>query len=186
MLGSRLASTGGEPQAGGMSLKHAVLAVLSEAPGHGYEVHARLVKFLPLPRPCDRSRVYAVLVGLEQDGWIFSRKETAAAGRVRRRYWLSNRGQCCLREWLLEPKPGVELLRRSLLLRIALMEALELSPLPVGSRRPWRLALARRLRRREELLGSSDQQDVLHELLRQRELAHLEVEIRALTGWVRD
>ena len=169
-----------------MSLKHAVLAVLSEAPGHGYEIHARLMKFLPLPRPCDRSRVYAVLVGLEQDGWISSRKEIAGAGRVRRRYWLSNRGQYCLRQWLLEPKPGVELLRRSLFLRMALMEALDLYPLSADDRRPWRLVLARRLRRRDELVGRSDQQDILHQLLRQRELAHIEAEIRALTEWVRD
>ena len=51
-----------------MSLKHVVLALVSEEECHGYRIHERATELLSLASPRETSRVYGVLVDLEAAG----------------------------------------------------------------------------------------------------------------------
>ena len=153
-----------------MSLKHVVLAVLTENPAHGYGIHEALAGALPMARPCDSSRVYGILAGLERAGWIRPSWEDVGRGRRRKRHHVEPEGSRALRRWLECPRPGALLLRRALLVQLALL----------GQGGPWRPALERKLRRRDYLLLRTSGEGRMARLLRLRELAHLEVEIQAL------
>jgi len=159
-----------------MSLKHVVLSVVAETPAHGYEIHSRLIETLPIARPCDSSRVYGILVGLERDGWLASTWEDAGRGRKRKRYRLSPQGGRELVLWLERPRPGGALLRRGLLVQLALA-AREEAP---RSAERWKTAVERRMRRRTGLLRAAADESRMARLLRLRELAHLDAELRVL------
>lgn len=153
-----------------MALKHVVLGVVGDSPAHGYGIHADLAEALPVARPCDSSRVYAVLIALEREGWVGATWEDAGRGRMRKRYRLEPAGGRELERWLATPRPGGALLRRDVLLRLALA---------LGGTR-WEQTLERRLLRREGLLRVARSESRLARLFRLRELAHLEAELRAL------
>lgn len=158
-----------------MGLKHVVLAVLVHAPAHGYEIHQRVMETLPVARPCDSSRVYAILGVLRREGWIEGRAEPLARGRVRTRYRLTEEGARALRAWLERPRAASTLLRRGFLLRLAYAGGLARDE----ARAVWTRAVGSVERRRERTATSAPDEDPLARLLRVRELGQLDVELRA-------
>ncbi len=158
-----------------MGLKHVVLAVLVHAPAHGYEVHQRLIETLPVGRPCDSSRVYAILGVLRREGWIEGRPEPLARGRVRTRYRLTEDGVRALRAWLERPRAASTLLRRGFLVRLAYASGLARDEACAL----WTRTVRSIERRRERADTSVPDEAPLARLLRVRELGQLDVELRA-------
>ncbi len=165
-----------------MGLKHVALAVIADAQAHGYEIHARVAQVLPTARQCSSSRIYAVLAGLERGGWVRALKEDAGRGRTRKLYRLTPEGSRELLRWLSHPRPGGGLLRRSLLIRLALGANVSSATEPPTARGGWREALGRRTRRREALLWAPADEGRMARLLRLRELVHLDAELGVLRG----
>ncbi len=167
-----------------MGLKHVTLAVVADNLAHGYEIHRHVAQAFPTSRQCDSSRIYGILAGLEREGWVLPSLEDAGRGRVRKRYRLTRAGSRELTRWLERPRPGSGLLRRSLLVRLALAHD------PVGpgeaARRAagWAQALGRWVRRREVQLRPSPGETRMARLVRLRELAHLDAELRTLRAVV--
>ena len=76
----------------------AVLLLLSEQPGYGYELVARLEEFHF--GHVDRPAVYRALAQLEADGLAQAASESGIVGQARRVYRLTSVGQRTLRVWM--------------------------------------------------------------------------------------
>ncbi|MBM4268477.1 MAG: PadR family transcriptional regulator [Deltaproteobacteria bacterium] len=167
-----------------MSLKHVVLALVESEECYGYRLHERVAELLALASPRETSRVYGVLVDLEDAGLVASRAEQSDRGRTRKLHHPTKRGEAELRRWLDRPRASGSLLRRRLLVELAVLER-SAAPL-AGKRRRWRLELDRRRRVRDELAAKPDESArSFASLLRERTRAHLEVEMRAIEDLLR-
>ena len=102
-----------------MSLKHVVLALVSEEECYGYRLHERVVE-LSLARFAARDLAgLRRLVDLEEAGLVASRVEESDAGRTRKLYRVTKRGETELRCWLDRPRASGALLRRRILVELA-------------------------------------------------------------------
>jgi DNA-binding PadR family transcriptional regulator len=85
------------------SAELAVLAVLAEAPLHGYEIAKRIRQQTGGVVSFDVASLYPVLYAMERRGWVQAAWEEAASGRRRRSYRLTPDGRRRLqplrREW---------------------------------------------------------------------------------------
>ena len=79
-------------------LDRLLLAVLAEAPGHGYELAQRLTARSDGELGVPEGSLYPALHRLEREGLVRSRWETGA-GRKRRVYSLTAAGRRRLRRW---------------------------------------------------------------------------------------
>ncbi|MGW1839202.1 PadR family transcriptional regulator [Streptomyces sp. BBFR2] len=86
-----------------MSLKHAVLGLLSEAPASGYDLMKLFNASLANTWPATQSQVYGELAKLTSAGLA----EVSAHGpRGRKEYAITQKGLAELRHWLADVEPG--------------------------------------------------------------------------------
>ncbi|WP_330260982.1 PadR family transcriptional regulator [Streptomyces sp. NBC_00539] len=104
-----------------MSLKHALLGLLSERPASGYDLLKRFETSLADVWPATQSQIYTELTKLAGVGWI----AVAAEGpRGRKEYTLTDEGLAELRHWLTGTKPQRNT-RSDVLLRVFFLGVLE-------------------------------------------------------------
>ncbi|WP_020660603.1 PadR family transcriptional regulator [Amycolatopsis benzoatilytica] len=97
-----------------MTLRHAVLGLLAESPGSGYDLLKRFESAMGLVWTATQSQLYGELGKLEKSSLI----EVAAEGpRGRKEYAITPSGREVLRSWLLEERP-VAPRRNEMLLRV--------------------------------------------------------------------
>ncbi|MEW6269714.1 MAG: PadR family transcriptional regulator [Thermodesulfobacteriota bacterium] len=101
-----------------MVLEHAILAVLSGGPQHGYAVRRELSHALFGIRTVNQGQVYATLERLARDGLVTI--DDAGAAGARRTYALTAAGRRRLRRWLDRPT-GAQEPRSDLPARLALL-----------------------------------------------------------------
>ena len=91
------------PQVKRGSAELAILALLAEAPLHGYEIAKRIERQTAGVLRFDVASLYPVLYSMEGRGWVKGEWEQAANGRRRRYYRLTPEGRRRLRplrrEW---------------------------------------------------------------------------------------
>lgn len=75
-----------------------LLLLISERPGHGYDLIERLAGLGVAD--VEPGHVYRVLRGLERDHSVASAWQTAGGGPARRRYELTAKGQADLQLWV--------------------------------------------------------------------------------------
>jgi DNA-binding PadR family transcriptional regulator len=85
-----------------MSLKHALLGLLSERPASGYDLLKRFETSLANVWPATQSQIYTELTKLAGTGLI---TVSAEGPRGRKEYALTGEGLSELRYWLTETKP---------------------------------------------------------------------------------
>ncbi|MFJ9415015.1 PadR family transcriptional regulator [Streptomyces sp. NPDC101227] len=86
-----------------MSLRHAVLGLLAEAPASGYDLMKTFNASLANVWPATQSQVYGELAKLTTAGMV----EVAAEGpRGRKEYAITDNGMSELRHWLIEVEPS--------------------------------------------------------------------------------
>src|SRR5262245_38741206 len=99
----RKKAPGVSPQIKRGSAELAVLAVLAEAPLHGYEIAKRIKEHTGGVITFDVAGLYPVLYSMETRGWLQAYWEEAPSGRRRRCYRLTADGKRRLqplrREW---------------------------------------------------------------------------------------
>lgn len=126
-----------------------VLALVAEAPRHGYDVAAEAAPTGPLgavwtvPRPA----VYRALARLEDLGHVRARRtETGAGAPPRTVYGASRTGRAALRRWLAEPVEHLRDVRSTLLVKLVLGPRLGVAPgeLVRAQRRRFAPLVARR------------------------------------------
>lgn len=88
-----------------MSIKHAVLGLISEEARHGYAVRAAFEERLGDFWELNYGQVYQVLTGLEQEGLITGSDERVGRRPIRRIFAITAKGRDELRRWLLKPTP---------------------------------------------------------------------------------
>jgi PadR family transcriptional regulator PadR len=76
----------------------AILLLLSERPGYGYELVARLAEFRL--GHVDRPAVYRALAQLESDGLAQASSQNGTVGQARRVYHVTSLGERALRVWM--------------------------------------------------------------------------------------
>jgi PadR family transcriptional regulator, regulatory protein PadR len=77
----------------------AVLLVLRDSPGHGYELLEKLETLMPAER-IDMGNLYRILRSLERDGLVDSTWDDDAAGPAKRVYVISQSGRRVLAQWV--------------------------------------------------------------------------------------
>ncbi|MER7508651.1 PadR family transcriptional regulator [Streptomyces lavendulae] len=103
-----------------MSLRHALLGLLSERPASGYDLLKRFETSLANVWPATQSQMYTELSKLSADGLI---TVSAEGPRGRKEYTLTDEGLTELRHWLTETKPQRNT-RSDLLLRVFFLNVL--------------------------------------------------------------
>ncbi len=88
---------------GGLSPEYALLGFLSEGPGHGYELHQRLVHELGFVWHISQSQLYSILKRLEAQGLVTSSKVAQKKLPERQVLALSPAGQRRFEAWLAAP-----------------------------------------------------------------------------------
>lgn len=83
-----------------MALRHVLLGLLSDRPGHAYALKQRLSPGLPRDRLVNDGVLYPLLAKLEADGLAASSGERGPAGRPRRVYSVTPAGRAEFRRWL--------------------------------------------------------------------------------------
>src|SRR3954453_13639261 len=97
-----------------MSLRHAVLGLLAEAPGSGYDLIRIFNLSLANVWPATQSQVYGELNRLAEGGLV---EVTAEGPRGRKEYAITDAGRVELRHWLIDVEPS-RVQRSDLLLRV--------------------------------------------------------------------
>lgn len=102
-----------------MSIKHAILGLLSEQPMHGYRLKDIFDERVSPMWGLTTAQIYQTLSSLERGGLLESRGERVGSRPERRTYCLTDAGQRELRAWLQEtPSPSTRPFRADLLLRL--------------------------------------------------------------------
>lgn len=98
-----------------MSLRHALLGLLSQGPASGYDLLKTFDVSLANVWPATQSQVYAELGRLASAGMV----EVSAQGpRGRKEYAVTEAGRAELRHWLTQTDPGPLARRSEMLLRV--------------------------------------------------------------------
>jgi poly-beta-hydroxybutyrate-responsive repressor len=77
----------------------AVLLVLRDSPGHGYELLDKLQALMPAER-IDMGNLYRILRSLERDGLVDSPWDDDAPGPAKRIYVITQSGRRVLAQWV--------------------------------------------------------------------------------------
>jgi PadR family transcriptional regulator AphA len=104
-----------------MSLRHALLGLLSERPASGYDLLKRFDTSLATVWPATQSQIYTELTRLAGAGLI---SVTAEGPRGRKEYTLTDEGLAALRHWLTESTPQRNT-RSDILLRVFFLGVLD-------------------------------------------------------------
>ena len=88
---------------GRMSLRHAVLGMLADQPGSGYDLLKRFERAMANVWPATQSQLYGELGKLESAGMI---RVQAEGPRGRKEYEITDAGLAELRHWLVDVEPA--------------------------------------------------------------------------------
>jgi len=103
-----------------MSAKHALLGLLADGPGHGYELRKRLQEKLGPAWEINSGQLYQALSRLEEEGFVYPVDESAAPGDRKRVVALSDAGAAELESWFERDSPGVRVSGPAFLTKVGL------------------------------------------------------------------
>jgi len=108
-----------------MSIKHAILGLLAEAPGHGYDLRAAFETQLAPQSRLNYGQVYTTLERLQRDGLVANEVVSQTERPDKKVYSVTDRGRGELAEWLTQPSKLDLDLRNETYLKIMLARRLE-------------------------------------------------------------
>lgn len=100
-----------------MSIRHGLLALLSEGPKYGYQLRSEFEERTGSTWPLNVGQVYTTLGRLERDGLV---TPTATDEEGRHRYGLTDRGRSAVTSWFVDPVPRGAAPRDELAIKLAL------------------------------------------------------------------
>lgn len=138
-----------------MSLRHALLVVLSQGPRTGYQLASDLQGTVAMFWTARHSQIYPELAAMRADGLVDFEASRGPGPRARKTYSITEQGRAVLREWFAEPHrtrpPKDELV-------LAAFGASAAEPMVLAGRfRDEAERLRRRLREYEEIQARLDQ-----------------------------
>ncbi len=108
-----------------MSIKHAILGLLAEAPGHGYDLRAAFETQLAPQSRLNYGQVYTTLERLQRDGLVANEVVSQTERPDKKVYSVTDRGRGELAGWLTQPSKLELDLRNETYLKIMLARRLE-------------------------------------------------------------
>jgi len=104
----------------GMSIRHGILALLSEGPAHGYQLKADFEQRTGGTWPLNIGQVYTTLQRLERDGLVHRPHGVEHQPSDRVVYAISETGRAVCREWFSTPVRRTQAPRDELAIKLAL------------------------------------------------------------------
>ena len=112
-----------------MTIKHALLALLAEEPGHGYELKKRYDEAIGLLWPLQQAQVYNNLRQMEQEGLVQLDVRVVQTNLPdQKRYRLTEAGQQALAEWTHQPVQVSRKLKDDFYLKLTVLAAVVQDP----------------------------------------------------------
>jgi len=113
-----------------MSIRHAILGLLSEQPMHGYRLREAFAERVSPLWGLTTGQIYQSLATLERAGFLQSRGERAGRRPARRIHSVTESGRCELSAWLGgAPSTWTRPFREDLLIRLMLLRDCDVGPL---------------------------------------------------------
>jgi PadR family transcriptional regulator AphA len=113
-----------------MSIRHAILGLLSEQPMHGYRLREAFAERVSPLWGLTTGQIYQSLAALERAGFLQSRGERAGRRPARRIYSVTESGRGELNTWLGgAPSTWARPFREDLLIRLMLLRDCDVGPL---------------------------------------------------------
>jgi DNA-binding PadR family transcriptional regulator len=138
-----------------MSVKYGLLALLGQAPMHGYQLRAEFEQSTGMTWPLNIGQVYSTLSRLTRDGLVEETGLADESGKVV--YRLTDAGRAELTTWFTTPVAPAEHPRDELAIKVAL--ALRTPDVDVSAvLRAQRTATLRKLRELTKLKAKADEQ----------------------------
>jgi DNA-binding PadR family transcriptional regulator len=107
-----------------MTIKHALLALLAESSGHGYELKKRYDEAIGLLWPLQQAQVYNNLRQLEQEGLVqLDVRVVQTHLPDQKRYRLTEAGERALAAWTAKPAPISRKLKDDFYLKLTVLAA---------------------------------------------------------------
>lgn len=151
----------------------ALLGLLSREPTHGYDLKQAHDRYFGTAKPLAFGQVYATLARLIRDGLITLLGEEAGGGPDRKRYAITSAGRARLADWLRTPLIPSESLQSELFAKTVLALLID-----ADAERLLDIQRAAHLDRMRELTRLKQQADVLHVLVYDHALFHIEADLR--------
>jgi PadR family transcriptional regulator, regulatory protein AphA len=101
-----------------MPARHAILALLSQRPLHGYDIDSEFDKGLRPICHINISQIYAYLKSMEEKGWVRSKTVIQKSNPPKKVFHVTDAGRVELDEWLRQPVQAERQIRDELLTKI--------------------------------------------------------------------
>ena len=168
-----------------MSVKYALLGILSEGDRHGYDLKdafdERIGDFWSL----NFGQIYSTLDRLEREGLVEWREEPQERRPDRKIFRITPKGRRELEEWLLRPVTRPRALRDELFIKLAFLDSADRAPILdlIQQQKKIYMSHMQRLTRRKVEISSRVDRGVLFvtDLLVDAALFHAEADLKWLT-----
>lgn len=150
-----------------------LLGLLSVAPSYGYDLKQSYDRYFGLRKPLAFGQVYASLGRMMRDGLLVETGTEAGGGPERRRYEITAAGHDRLADWMFTPDVPSEQLQSNLFAKtvVALLTDRDAGRL-------LDLQRAQHLQQMRILTLAKDGADLMHVLLYDHALFHIEADLR--------
>jgi DNA-binding PadR family transcriptional regulator len=150
-----------------------LLGLLSVAPSYGYDLKHTYDRYFGLKKPLAFGQVYSTLSRMVRDGLLAETGTEAGGGPERRRYEVTSDGRERLAHWMFTPDVPSESLQSNLFAKtvLALLTDRDAGYL-------LDLQRAQHMQQMRALTQAKQQADLLHVLLYDHALFHIEADLR--------
>lgn len=150
-----------------------LLGLLSVAPSYGYDLKHSYDRYFGLKKPVAFGQVYSTLARMMRDGFLVETGTEAGGGPDRRRYEITASGRERLKAWMFTPDVPSETLQSNLFAKtvVALLTDRDAGQL-------LDLQRAAHMQQMRALTRAKDGADLLHVLLYDHALFHIEADLR--------
>lgn len=150
-----------------------LLGLLSVGPSYGYDLKHAFDRFFGQAQPLAFGQVYQTLSRMARDGLITSVGEETGGGPSRKRYQVTGAGRERLIEWMYTPEVPNESLKSDLFAKTVVALLVD-----QDADRLLDIQRARHMQRMRELTRLKQQADLMHILLYDHALFHIEADLR--------
>lgn len=150
-----------------------LLGLIGSGSGYGYDLKQNYDHYFNLAKPLAFGQVYAILSRMIRDGYIQSSGEETGGGPDRKKYEITPEGRKRLEEWMVTPEVPSESLQTDVFAKtvIALLIDRDTEELLDIQRRMH-------LERMRQLTKQKQTADIVHILLCDYALSHIEADLR--------
>ncbi|MBN9347145.1 MAG: PadR family transcriptional regulator [Devosia sp.] len=150
-----------------------LLGLLGVAPSYGYDLKHSYDRYFGLKKPLAFGQVYATLARMVRDGFLVETGTEAGGGPDRRRYEITPAGRERIAAWMFTPDVPSESLQSNLFAKtvVALLTDEDAGHL-------LDLQRAQHMQHMRALTRAKDGADIMHVLLYDHALFHIEADLR--------